>query len=132
MTSTRISKIVLLSFMILPRNGNAEIPLLKDFPFFERTKEFFSPAKLEEVTLKQKVDTGCLITLSNNKGPIEIKTWKEKEVLVKAQKKGSLEELNNTTIKKIVGKDSLIIQTAGLKKGRTCSVSYTVFIPRKL
>lgn len=97
-------------------------------PSFGKFK-FWSSGKEEVVSLTEIVEPGCDITISNLKGNITVKTWRQEKVIIEAKKHGSEKALDTVTINKRYAQNKLLIETISTDKKVKCSVDYEILVP---
>lgn len=96
---------------------------------FLKDLKFWSSGKEEVISLTEKVPESCGISISNIKGDITVKTWKQQKVVIEARKRGSEQAIDATTVKKTLANNRLRIETIYKDPKTKCAVHYDILVP---
>ncbi len=83
----------------------------------------------EQIVKEYDVEPHCTITLSNNTGSCHVKHWNQPKIRIEAVKKGSSQDLKNTTLScSAKGTDASIITRVATDQ-KPAQVTYTLTLP---
>lgn len=101
-------------------------------PLTAHWSTFWQKKSQEHITKEYLTEKGCLVTLDSTEGTITVKPWSEKKVAFEITKRGTDEELKNTSVSsKIEGKD-IIITTRVAPEQYSAQVDYVLMVPEEV
>lgn len=92
---------------------------------------YFSTQNTQSSSKEYVMGLHTPITLNNQNGAIKVTSWNKPALMVEAIKRGSDEEIENTTFSVSVQEDMVTITTETLNdQQKTAAIDYTLIIPR--
>ena len=96
---------------------------------YNNVTSLFERSKKDILSAEYTVQKNSIISLTNNDGSIEIKTWKKDAMMIEAKKIGKEKELPNTTFSVDTEGRDVTITTESLTQSAPLTINYTLIVP---
>lgn len=92
---------------------------------------WFSKQESQTSAKEYEIPDKSPISLTNHAGSITVTTWNKRAIMVEAIKKGSEEQINNTTFSVTIKDEGVTITTAAKQKDqREAAIDFNLIVPR--